>query len=363
MRRFIPLALACVAPTLSAQSIFDAGVRVAPQFHSYKIEAPSNIKISEFALPLFVSVPITPRFGFDVGTSYVRARVEPTGGTVSEITGLTDTQVRANLNLGSDFVILTAGLNLPTGKREVVAAQANAASLIGSDFLSFPISQMGAGFGGTAGIAVARPMGEWSLGFGLSMRQTTEYEPYAANGAQNFRYQPGNEYRGRVGLERPVGTGRFLLGLTYSTFGDDNLAGSIYNTGDRYLSQLSFDNSLGTGHVTLNAWNLFRTKGTLADSTLLDHENITNGSVAYGLPVGSAVIEPNVEGRIWSQVGASTSYLGTVGLRLQFPVAGFAVLPSAGYSIGQIAAADPLVGVNTTANLTGFHATLAIRIR
>ena len=152
-----------------------------------------------------------------------------------------------------------------------------------------------------------------------------------------------------------------MVGLTYSTFGNDNLAGSIYNTGDRYLSQLNFDNNLGAGRVSLNAWNLFRTKGTLADSSLLDHENITNGSLAYGISLGdNAVIEPNVEGRMWSQVGASTSYMGTVGLRLQFATGGFAVLPSAGYSIGQMAAADPAAGVNTTANLTGFHATLAI---
>src|SRR4051812_32767628 len=163
MRRFIPLALAGVAPTLSAQSIFDIGARVAPQFHSYKIEAPSNITVSEFAVPMFVAVPITSRFGFDVGTSYARARVEPTGGTVSEISGLTDTQIRANLTLGSDFVVLTAGVNLPTGKREVALPQAAAASLIGSDFLSFPISQMGTGLGGTGGIAVARPIGEWNL--------------------------------------------------------------------------------------------------------------------------------------------------------------------------------------------------------
>src|SRR6185436_812654 len=135
LRRFVPIALACVAPALGAQSIFDIGARVAPQYRSYKIEAPSNVTISEFAVPMFVSIPITSRFGFDVGTSYARARVEPTGGTVSEISGLTDTQIRANLTLGSDFVILTGGVNLPTGKREVIQSQAGAASLIGSDFL------------------------------------------------------------------------------------------------------------------------------------------------------------------------------------------------------------------------------------
>lgn len=367
MRRFIPLALACVAPTLGAQSIFDIGARVAPQFHSYKIEAPSNITISEFALPVFVSIPVTPRLGFDVGTSYARARFEQTGGTtpvVSEINGLTDTQVRANLTLGSDFVILTAGVNIPTGMREIAQDQQLAAGLIGSDFLAFPISQMGTGLGGTGGIAVARPVGSWNLGFGLSMRQTAEFEPFAANGARTFRYQPGNEYRGRVGLERPVGTGRFMVGLTYSTFGNDNLSGSIYNTGDRYYSQVAFDNNVGAGRLSLIGWNLFRTRGTLADSSLLDHENISNANLSYGWPLGAnAVIEPNVEGRMWSQVGASTSYMGTMNLRLNFAIGGLSVLPSAGYTIGQMAASDSRLGVNTTASLTGFHGALAIRIR
>jgi hypothetical protein len=369
MRRFVPIALACVAPALGAQSILDIGARVAPQFHSYKLEAPSNLTVSEFAVPMFVTVPITSRFGFDIGSSFVRARVEQRGAagaqaTVSEISGLTDTQLRANLVLGNDAVVLTGGVNLPTGKSEVLIDQQPAAMLIGSDFLAFPISNMGTGFGATGGIAVARPIGSWSLGFGLSMRQSAEYEPFASAGGAALRYQPGNEYRGRVGLERPVGTGRFMLGLTYSKFGDDDLAGSIYNTGDRYLSQVDFNNDIGPGRFSISGWNLFRTKGTLADSSELDHENIANGQIAYGLNVGAnTVIEPNVGGRMWTQVGSSTSFMSTFGLRMQIGSGMFSILPSAGFSIGQVAAADPTLGVNTTANLTGWHGTLAIRLR
>lgn len=365
MRRLVPVALACAVQSLGAQSLFDIGARTAPQFHSYKIEAPSNTTISEFVLPMFVSVPVAPRFSFDVGTSYAMSRVEVTGRPKSEISGLTDTQIRANLVLGNDFMIFTGGVNLPTGQSQVKQDQLTAASLIGSDFLAFPISSMGTGLGGTGGVAVARPIGDWNFGFGLSMRQTAEYEPFnPVTGTTNLRYQPGNEYRGRVGLERPVGTGRFMVGLTYSTFGNDNLAGSVYNTGDRYWTQLDFNNSVGVGRLSLTGWNLLRTKGTLADSTLLDHENITNGQLAYGIPVGSSmVVEPNVEGRAWMQVGASTSYLGTFGLRMQIAAGAFTILPSAGFSIGQIAAADPAVGINTTANMTGFHGTLGIRLR
>jgi hypothetical protein len=368
LRRFAPIALMCAATTLGAQSISDIGARTAPQFHSYKIDAPTNLTISEFSIPLFVNIPFTPRFGIDVGTSFANARVEQTGGTTkttSEISGLTDTQIRANLVLGNDFVILTGGVNLPTGQSLVAPDQQAAASLIGSDFLMFPISNMGTGLGGTGGIAIAQPVGSWNLGFGLSMRQSAEYEPFGAvAGTAALRYQPGAEYRGRIGLEHPVGTGRFLVGLTYSKFGDDDLGGSVYNTGDRYFAQVDFNNTVGPGKLSVTGWNLFRTKGTLVGGDTLEHENIMSGALAYGIPVGSyTVIEPNVEARSWSQVGASSSYMGTFGVRMQIGAGAFSILPSGGFSVGQVAAADAVSGTNTTASLTGFHATLAIRLR
>jgi hypothetical protein len=359
------LASAIAAPPLLAQSIFDIGARIGPQFHQYTIGSPTNTTISEFAVPLFALVPITPSLSLDVGTSYARSRVEQTTNTntvTSSISGLTDTQIRANYVLGSDFVVLTAGVNLPTGRANVTASQQLAGSLIGSDFLAFPISNMGTGFGGTGGVAVARPLGDWNLGFGLSLRRSAQYDPFDAAGGPALHYQPGNEYRARFGVDRAAGTGRVALGLTYSTFGNDNLAGSLYNTGNRWLTQGSYNNTLGAGQLAVTGWNQFRTRGTLSDSSLLGHENITNGSVAYGVTVGTLLIEPNVEGRMWMQEGVANSFLATPGLRATTSIAGFTMLPSVGYSLGRLAAEDAN-GVRTTASLTGGHATLAIRLR
>jgi hypothetical protein len=356
---------ALAAPALHAQSIFDIGARTAPQFHSYKISSPSNETISEFAVPLFVLVPVSSSLSFDVGTSFARSHVEQTTAgktTTSSISGLTDTQVRANYVLGNDFVVVTAGVNLPTGRSTVTTQQQLAAGLIGSDFLSFPISNMGTGFGGTGGVAMARPLGDWNLGLGLSMRRSAQYDPYDVNGGPALHYQPGNEYRARAGVDHSFGTGRVAVGLTYSTFGNDNLAGSLYNTGNRWLTQASVDNTLGVGQLSLSGWNLFRTRGTLADSSLLGHEDIANASVAYGVTVGGMVLEPNVEGRMWVQEGLPTSGLTTLGIRTQTTVMGFSVLPSVGYSLGRLAAVDA-AGLTTTATLTGLHATLAIRLR
>jgi len=364
-RRLLSLGLLLGASTASAQSILDAGVRVAPQFHSYDIKSPSNTKISEFAVPVFVLVPISSALTFDVGTSYARSQVDQTNNgktTSSTISGLTDTQIRANYTLGNDFVVITAGVNLPTGESTVKQEQTLAAGLIGSDFLAFPISNMGTGFGGTGGLAFARPVGDWNVGFGLSMRHSATYDPFDAGGGPAIHYRPGNEYRARGGIDRAFGTGRVNLGLTYSTFGNDELAGSIYNTGNRWLTTLGVNNTFGPGQVTLTGWNLFREAGTLADSSYLGHENITNAALAYGVTVGPTLIEPNVEGRMWMQAGGvPTSMMTTFGIRSQINVLGLSMLPSVGFSLGKLASQSS--GANTTANLTGLHGTLAIRLR
>jgi hypothetical protein len=365
-RRLLALLTLSAASSLSAQSVLDIGIRVAPQYHSYRLDAPSNTTISEFAVPIYAIVPITSRLSFDVGTSYTNARVEQTGTTklVSTISGLTDTQIRGNLVLGNDFVVVTGGVNLPTGKSTVSTDQRLAAGLIGSEFLAFPIAQMGTGFGGTGGIAMAVPIGaDWNFGVGASMRRSAQYDPFDLTGAQVLHYQPGNEYRVRAGLDHPLGTGRFALGVTYSSFGDDNLGGSIYNTGNRVLAQLDVNDALGPGRFSLSGWNLFRARGTIADGTVIDKEDISSGTLAYGIDAGGVIIEPNVEGRTWYQPGLSTSYLGTFGLRLAFNMGGLAVVPSGGFSIGQVASATASQVGSQTATLTGFHGALMVRLR
>ena len=182
-RRAAELGRDCRACTAAGAQL-DIRARIAPQFYSYKIASPSSMTISEFAVPLFVQVPVTQRLSFDIGTSFAQARVQQTGTAtaVSTISGLTDTQIRGNLSLGTDFVILTGGVNLPTGKSTVPVDQQRAAGLIGSDFFSFPISNMGTGFGGTGGIVVARPVGDWNVGVGLSVRHSAQYDPFDAVG-------------------------------------------------------------------------------------------------------------------------------------------------------------------------------------
>ncbi|HEY5219912.1 MAG TPA: hypothetical protein VIJ16_08880 [Gemmatimonadaceae bacterium] len=374
MRRLLPLALLCIASTLPAQSAADASARLGPQFMSYNIKAPVNQKISEFAVPLYVLIPATDALSFDVGTAWAHATVTSPGSPTSTLSGLTDTQIRANYAIGTDFIVLTAGLNLPTGKSGALPNEQPAATRIASDFLVFPITGFGTGAGGTGGIALAHPFGDWNAGFGLAMRHSVAYNPFQDSTGNKLRFQPGDEYRARIGLDHPFGTGRISVGLTYSKFGNDQANATVYNSGDRYISQATITNSLNGVDITIAGWDLLRAAGQLADTTHTGLENIGNGGVAFGFHTASGLtIEPSVNERVWTQLSPSgstasapnISFMTMVGLRFNYDMGSYAITPYVGYATGQIGGTGGINGISdngANSHLTGFNASLAIRL-
>jgi hypothetical protein len=215
---------------------------------------------------------------------------------------------------------------------------------------------MGTGFGATAGLAVARPVGEWNLGFGASLRRSSAYEPFEDGAGGRPRFQPGNEYRARLGVDHSFGTGRVAIGMIYSRFGKDELAGSLYNTGDRYITQLGFNNSIGGADLVVAGWNLFRAKGTLFTGAISSSENIANVLLGVGFHTMGGVVEPTVEVRNMQQAHTKPSTLGNLGLRYSVDMGMFGITPSAAYTVGKLATSG------ATANLSGFRAMLAIRL-
>jgi hypothetical protein len=360
MRRFLIPAVLLIARAAAAQ---DAGARLSPQFIRYTLGAPSSSTISEMAIPLFAFVPLTQALTVDVGTAFASATVTGTSGgqaTQSKISGLTDTQIRATANLGSDLVLLTAGINVPTGRSTVTPAEQAAAGLIGNDFLVFPISSMGSGFGGTGGLAIAHPFGDWNLGAGFSVRHSMPFDPYQDATGTKLHYTPGDETRARIGVDHPYGTGRASIGLTYSKFTDDQLATSIYNTGDRLLAQGYVTSAMGRGDYVVSAWNLFRASGTQFDGSRSGTENITDVAASYGMAVGGARLEPGLDFRTWMQQGQALSLQSTISLRFEQPMGALTISPGGGFTLGKLAA-QTAGTATSTASLSGFRAQLTIR--
>lgn len=352
--------------------MFDAELRLAPQFMQYQLHAPADETISELALPLYVAIPAGSRLVFDVGTAYARARVT-SGADRSEISGLTDTQIRGSYTLGNDFVVLTAGVSLPTGNSSVSLDQLVAAGRIGNDFLGFPISNMGTGLAATGGVAIAQPLGQWNFGAGVSVRRSKAYEPFDVPG-QSFRYQPGNEIRGRIGVDRPLAAGQLALGVTYAAFGREDAGGSAYNTGDRVIAQGTLTGALGAYDYTVLAYNLFRAPGEYASGDRAGRENIANLFLSLGVHTLGTVLEPSIEVRHWlanvygteSQGTAGvahsqSSHLATLGIRARGRIGALTVYPSAGYTVAGSFVTEDENGAPVSADLTGFRVGLVMR--
>ena len=362
MRRILALALlAGSATTLPAQGFWNSSVRLAPQFQSYDLKTPLNEKISSFSLPMFYIYPVTDKLTLDLGTSFAMATVKRQSfdafgnatTSESEMSGLTDTQLRASYAFGQDAVVVTTGVNLPTGSATVDPDQIDAATRIGSDFLLFPISGFGSGMGFTGGVALAKPVGMWNIGFGTSVRYSGEYEPYRDASGVPQKFTPGPEYRARFGADMPYGTGRMSFGVTYSKFGDDKANAATFTSGDRYIAQFTMNNSLKNEvDYSLVVWNLYRSSGTLINGSTSPVGNITNALIAFGVRApGDIRVEPSVEARLWAQEKSVGSFLMNFGLRFAIDRGNWAVVPGFGFSMGAM----------ETATLTGFRASLGMR--
>jgi hypothetical protein len=356
MRRLVLPAL-LAATAAGAQS---SGARIGPQFYSYTLGEPSNVTITETAVPFFAFMPLSG-MTLDVGSAFALVNVKSTvGGQTreSKISGLTDTQIRATMNLGTDLVVLTAGLNLPTGKSTADTSEQMAAALIGNDFLVLPISSMGSGFGGTGGLALAKPVGNWNVGAGVSVRSGMPFDPYEDASGNKLRYTPGTEMRMRLGIDHPYGSGRAALGFTYSKFSDDKFQTSVYNTGNRMFAQGSLSNSIWNGDYLLSAWNMLRSSGTLADGSATGSENISDVSAAFGMKLGAGRVEPGVSFRTWLQADNPTSYQSTVMLRYEVGSGHMAFSPMAGFTFGSMGAT-----ATESASLSGFRVQVAFRMQ
>ena len=345
-----------------AQSPFDASLRVAPQRLSYRFGAPVSQTVSQTAVPVAVVIPFGPRLFVDIATAYASTEVSGSGAG-SRIEGLADTQVRATYTFGTDAVVVTGGLNLPTGQATVTDEQIDAAGRIGSDFLLFPISNMGTGFGATAGLGVARTLGRWNLGAGVSARHSAEYEPFDIDG-QRPRFQPGSEIRLRIGGDREVAAGRLVVGATWAAFGDDQAGTFTYSTGDRWIAQGGYHRRVGTMDVGFGAWNLLRTEGRAAasadSSVTTPWENIASVSASIGFGAGGFRIEPDAEVRFWTRgesaavPGGTAGRLARAGVRVPLRVLGMNATPSVGVVKGR------LDGVAGGASLDGVQAAVVL---
>lgn len=229
-------------------------------------------------LPVAYRVPIQERFLLDFYTAWAEGQVEQNGATLS-LDGFVDTQVKVSWR-ATPWAVVSLAANIPTGNESHTDEEAVVAAVLSSDLFGFREATWGTGFSLTSGIATATRFNEWGVGIGASYRLANEFEPVADS---SFGYEPGDEVRIRLGLDRNIGeTGKLNAGFTFQNFSEDEANGeNLFQAGNRILADLAYAFRLGNQTWTLYAADIWREEGDLS----LDVVNEQTGAV-----VGDTVI-------------------------------------------------------------------------
>ena len=329
---------------------------VAPTYAVYAIGSGTGEKhIDQYSSPFAWIIPMTKTFTLDVSTAYAASTVTSGGAVTSSIAGLTDTQVRGSWVLFDQHAALTVGLNLPTGKYTINGNQQEAAGQIGNAFLLMPVGGMGVGPGGTMGLAVAERLGDWNVGVSGSVRKTGRFDAYELTTGV-LRFQPGDEYRLRIGVDRPLGKGSFNGSINYSKFGSDVIDSSAFATGDRTMLQTGVALPFGANDITVGFWDMYRGPGELIGAKS-PWENLANLSIGWGIRASNLYLNTSVEERIWQVGGSRAGNLTNLGVRAQFNIGAFIIAPSTTVAIGKLHSA---VG-GPSASLQGIRGQVLVR--
>jgi hypothetical protein len=212
------------------------GVSLEPTFFSWSFATPldhdsARVKsLSQIALPFSVVVPLGDRWTFDASGAYTTGQVklEDEDGNDAgslDLNGPTDVKLRLVGRVAGDAVLLTLGVNAPTGLTKLDDSEVVALRAIGAPALQMPAPTLGGGFGASAGIVLAREMGSWALAFGTSYELRSSYtalEAEIADGATTD-LDPSDVTHVSLGADRLIGGHRLSLLATGDVFGDATL--------------------------------------------------------------------------------------------------------------------------------------------
>lgn len=303
--------------------------------------------IRQVAFPIAVTVPLGKRASFDVGTYYATTSVKGSGVDES-ISGFTDTQLKLSYVFGSDAVVASVAVNLPTGQEKTSSNDFTVGASASSTFLLFPVNTYGTGTSVTPGLAAATTLGDWNVGLAASVRWSAEYQPFDDAELDDARYKPGVETRIRLGVDRLIGRSRFQLGGTFSTFANDELSGGgfgngTYDPGNRFLADIGFLTPVSNGSVNLYAWNYHRvsTRDSGDETGAGGKENIFSVGALGSFPIGArASLEPMADARFWSPEAGSGTLVG-LGTGVKFALgSSLTLVPAARVEFGSLKVSD-----------------------
>jgi hypothetical protein len=237
-------------------------VVAAPSWRSWDLEndAGATVTISQFHLPVTLSVPVTDRLDVVAFGALADSRYEPVVGEAATLRGVVDGRVRALWRPASAWQ-LGVGVGLPFGDGALDDADEVAvAQLLWAPILDFRSKRAGEGLTVDANAGYAAALSPTlTLGLGAGMVLGSEYD-LIDTGTSPTTYRPGTEVSGSVGLDwRPDPTALVRADVAYRATGDDEVNGeAAFRSAPRVEVDLTLARAPAAWFLALRARGVFR---------------------------------------------------------------------------------------------------------
>ncbi|MCK4632967.1 MAG: hypothetical protein KAT79_06820 [candidate division Zixibacteria bacterium] len=216
------LGLLLLASSVSGQIVFGQKTWGSPQFvytHWTVTHDDLELTINQSHMPLTGFVPLKDNLELQFYVANSSSSLEFGDYDIS-VSGLSDTRLQISQSLSDDQIVISGGMNLPTGKKKLGYSDEWAViELLAQDFLDVPSRKYGEGLGLSALVGIARDIGGMQVGGGISFQFNGKYEPYEEAG----NYDPGDMIGINAGGELQRGPIKWSANLAYTMFTADKL--------------------------------------------------------------------------------------------------------------------------------------------
>jgi hypothetical protein len=252
----IALALALA----TTQALGQQSIGISADYMGYSFDTGLGADAAQlFLMPVAVRIPIGSRVSFDLYTAWAQGKIER-DDTQFTLQGVVDTRIKMTYQL-TPWALFSVGASLPTGNATHNGEEAVVSSVLATDLLGFREATWGTGFALTSALATATRVGQWGVGLAAAYSARSEFTP---SSEVDLNYQPGNETRIRLGLDRNIGTNTFTLGATYMNYSEDQAnSRNLFQAGNRLRFDATYAFRAGAGVWTLYTADLYRQNGDL----------------------------------------------------------------------------------------------------
>ena len=213
-------------------------VRFAPVYQYWNYADGYNF--SQITFPVYAYANINSNASVNLRTNQANV----SGNSITDLAGFTDTQLGFNYHYRDWNTVFSLGLNIPSGIRELDAAEYSTSYLMSLNYFNLMVPNFGQGFNAAPGVNWAYKMNEnFILGVAAMFQYKGGFKPIEGMTAP---YEPGNEISASIGGDYNISETQVLsTDVMYTHYGSDAYDGAeVFASGDKIVVNLMYQQYL-----------------------------------------------------------------------------------------------------------------------